>query len=169
MHRVRVLLAEDHETVREGLKVIVNSQPDMHVVAEASDGATAIRKAQELLPDVVVMDISMPHLNGVKAAEMLAASAPQVKLLAFTRHDEAGFVQQMMRAGAHGYVLKGAKHEEMLRAIRAVAGGPLGRAPLPKGHVQVVVELVRLLAGVQGKSIELERVDHGGCPGCGGG
>ena len=123
MNKLRILLAEDHETIRDGLKLLVNSQPDMETVGEADNGRVAVRLAQELLPDVVVMDVSMPELNGLKATKKLKQNCPQVKVLTLTRHTDDGYLQQMLQAGASGYVLKQSKSTELLRAIRAVAAG----------------------------------------------
>lgn len=120
---LRILLAEDHEMVREGLKALVNAQSNMEVVGEAADGRAAVRSAQELLPDVLVMDISMPGLNGLKATERVKQLCPQVKVLTLTRHADAGFIQQLFAAGASGYVLKQSASEELVRAIRTVAAG----------------------------------------------
>ncbi|MDQ3805559.1 MAG: response regulator transcription factor [Acidobacteriota bacterium] len=121
--RLRVLLAEDHEMVREGLKSLVNAQPDMEVVGEAADGRSAVARAQELRPDVVVMDITMPGLNGLKATEHVKQTCPEVRVLTLTRHTDAGFIQQLFAAGASGYVLKQSASAELVRAIRAVAAG----------------------------------------------
>ena len=121
--KLRVLLAEDHLTVRDGLKRLVNEQEDMQVVAEAGDGREAARLAQELLPDVAVMDISMPGWDGLKATERLTEVCPQVRVLALTRHDDYGFMTQMLRAGAKGYVLKQIPAIELIQAVRAVAAG----------------------------------------------
>jgi two-component system, NarL family, response regulator NreC len=121
--KLRILLADDHETVREGLKVILNAQPDMTVVAEASDGGGALTQASELLPDVVVMDVSMPNVNGLKATEAITRTCPRVKVLALTRHADDGYLDQLLRAGASGYVLKQSRSGELLHAIRAVVAG----------------------------------------------
>jgi len=123
MNKLRILLAEDHETIRDGLKLLVNSQPDMETVGEADNGRVALHLAQELLPDVVVMDISMPELNGLQATKKLKQQCPQVKVLTLTRHTDDGYLQQLLQAGANGYVLKQSKSAELLRAIRAVAAG----------------------------------------------
>jgi DNA-binding NarL/FixJ family response regulator len=123
MSKLRILLAEDHETVREGLRMIINAQADMEVIGEAGDGREAVARATELLPDIIVMDVSMPQLNGLKATEKLKAICPQVKVLTLTRHTDDGYLQQLMRAGASGYVLKQSPPTELLHAIRAVAGG----------------------------------------------
>ncbi|PYS47331.1 MAG: DNA-binding response regulator [Acidobacteria bacterium] len=123
MTKFRVLLADDHETVRAGLRLIVNAQADMEVVGEASDGREAVARAQELLPDIVVMDVSMPHMNGLKATEKLKQVCPQVKVLTLTRHTDDAYLQQILRAGASGYVLKQSPPAELLHAIRAIASG----------------------------------------------
>jgi DNA-binding NarL/FixJ family response regulator len=123
MGKLRILIAEDHETIREGIKLLINGQPDMDVVGEAGDGKTAIERTQTLLPDVVLMDISMPGVTGFQATEKLNQTCPQVKVLALTRHRDKAYLQQLVRAGADGYVLKQSPAEELLRAIRAVAEG----------------------------------------------
>ncbi|HEU4594249.1 MAG TPA: response regulator transcription factor [Pyrinomonadaceae bacterium] len=123
MTKLRVMLAEDHETVREGLKLLVNAQDDMEVVGEAGDGLEAVARARALLPDVLVMDISMPRLNGLKATERLKEVCPQLKVLTLSRHADDGYIQQLLRAGASGYVLKQSASSELLHAIRAVAAG----------------------------------------------
>jgi DNA-binding NarL/FixJ family response regulator len=121
--KLRVLLAEDHLTVRDGLKRLVNEQEDMEVVGEAGDGRDAVRLARELLPDVAVMDISMPGWDGLKATQELTETCPQVRVIALTRHEDYGFLTEMLRAGAAGYVLKQSASAELIRAVRAVAAG----------------------------------------------
>ena len=133
--KLRILLAEDHETVREGLKLIVNAQPDMEVVGEAGDGVTAVAQAGELLPDIVLMDISMPGLNGLKATEKLKRCCPDVKVLTLTRHKDDGYLQQLLRAGVSGYVLKQSRPSELLHAIRSVAAGGKYLDPAVAGKV----------------------------------
>jgi DNA-binding NarL/FixJ family response regulator len=123
MSKLRIMLADDHETVREGLKMIVNAQDDMEVVGFAGDGREAVAKAQELLPDVLVMDISMPKLNGLKATEKLNAVCPQVKVLTLSRHADDGYIRELLAAGACAYVLKQSAPGELIHAIRAVAAG----------------------------------------------
>jgi DNA-binding NarL/FixJ family response regulator len=123
MARLRILLADDHRIVREGLRMLVAAQPDMEVVGEADTGRTAVALADTLVPDVVVMDVSMPDVNGLRATEALRASHPTVRVLALTRHTEGGYVQQLLHAGAKGYLLKQSAAEDLVRAIRTVAGG----------------------------------------------
>jgi two-component system, NarL family, response regulator NreC len=123
MNKLRIFLAEDHETIRDGLKLLVNSQPDMEIVGEADNGRAAVQLVPELQPDVVVMDVSMPELNGLQATKRLKQKCPQVKILTLTRHTDDGYLQQLLQAGASGYVLKQSKSAELLRAIRFVAGG----------------------------------------------
>ncbi len=121
--KLRILLADDHETVREGLRMILNAQPDMQVVATAGDGRDAVTQAEAISPDVVIMDISMPGLNGLAATTQLMARCPSARVLTLTRHADNSYLQQLMRAGAAGYVLKQSRPAELLHAIRAVASG----------------------------------------------
>jgi DNA-binding NarL/FixJ family response regulator len=133
--KIRVLLVEDHETVRAGIKLIVGAQPDMDVVGEAADGRDAIARAQELAPDVVLMDVSMPGMNGLKATGRLLELCPRTKVLTLTRHTDDGYLQELLRAGASGYVLKQSAPTELLRAIRAVASGGKYLDPAITGKV----------------------------------
>lgn len=135
MSHIRVIVAEDHATVREGLKLIINAQSDMEVVADAEDGRTAIELAQKLQPDVALMDISMPGLNGLKATAKLKECCPEVHVLAVTRHKDDGYLQQVLKAGASGYVLKQSPPAELLHAIRAVANGGKYLDPALAGKV----------------------------------
>lgn len=122
-NRLRILLVEDHETVRQGLKLLIDREPDLEVVAEASDGAQAIVRAQLDAPDVVVMDLSMPGMSGVVATRKLHELRPNLKVVSLTRHADQTFLEELLRAGASGYVLKQSSHGELLRAIRAAAEG----------------------------------------------
>lgn len=123
MEKTRVLLAEDHQTVREGIKLLVNAQSDMEVIGEADDGEACIRQAQALSPDLVIMDISMPNLNGLKATKKLRQLYPALKILTLTRHTDDGYLQQLIGAGANGYVLKQSAPNELINAIRTVRVG----------------------------------------------
>jgi DNA-binding NarL/FixJ family response regulator len=121
--KLRVLIAEDHKTVREGIKLLVNSQTDMEVVGEAGDGEAAIKMFEELTPDLIVMDISMPTLNGLRATKRLRSKYPDVKILTLTRHTDDGYLRQLISAGASGYVLKQSAPSELINAIRTVGKG----------------------------------------------
>jgi two-component system response regulator NreC len=120
---IRVLIAEDHAIVREGVRLILENQPDVQVVGEAVDGVQAVQLAQQLRPDVVIMDLSMPGLDGMEATRRIRAAFPEVGVLALTVHESDEYFFEMIRAGASGYVLKGAASEELVKAIRAVAAG----------------------------------------------
>lgn len=121
--KLRILIVEDHLTVREGVKLLVNAQTDMEVVGEASDGELAIVEVEKLKPDVVLMDISMPNLNGLKATKKLRRIDPHIKILTLTRHTDDGYLQQLLSAGSSGYVLKQSAPTELINAIRTVASG----------------------------------------------
>jgi two-component system response regulator NreC len=132
---LRILLADDHVMMREGLKSLVNAQSDMEVVGEAGDGRDALAKARGLQPDVVVMDISMPGLNGLEATGQLKASGLKAKVLVLTAYDDSGYLRQLLEAGASGYVLKKAAAEELVKAIRVVAAGGVFLDPALAGKV----------------------------------
>jgi len=123
MRKLCVLLADDHKMVRDGLRMLIDAQPDMTVVGEADNGRVAVSLARQLQPDVVVMDVAMPELNGLKATEQLRVLYPSIKILTLTRHTEDGYLHQLLKAGANGYVLKQSASDELVRAIRAVADG----------------------------------------------
>ena len=117
------MLAEDHLTVREGIKMLINSQPDMEVIGEVGDGGAAIKEAQKITPDIVVMDVSMPNVNGLKATKRLKLLSPDIKILTLTRHTDDAYLKQLIASGASGYVLKQSAPTELIRAIRTVADG----------------------------------------------
>lgn len=123
MDKLRIMLADDHETVRAGIKMIVNAQPDMEIVGEAGDGFSAIARARELNPEIIVMDVSMPEMSGLQATLRIKKLLPEVKILTLTRHTDEGYLQELLRAGASGYVLKQSAPTELIHAIRAVASG----------------------------------------------
>jgi DNA-binding NarL/FixJ family response regulator len=120
---LRLLVVDDHPMYRSGLRTVLEDDPDLLVVAEAADGAEAIRLAVDLQPDVVVMDLKMPGISGVEATRTITSTSPHVAVLVLTMFDEDESVLDSIRAGARGYVLKGAGPAEILRAVHAVAGG----------------------------------------------
>ena len=121
--RLRILLVEDHETVRQGLKLLIDREPDLEVVDEASDGAQAIERESLEELDVVVMDLSMPGVSGVVATRKLKERRPALAVVSLTRHADQTFLEELLRAGVSGYVLKQSPHSELLRAIRAAGAG----------------------------------------------
>ena len=123
MQKIRLLIADDHALFREGLRALFAALPDINVVGEAADGAAAIAQVATLQPDVVLMDINMPDMNGIEATRQILASHPGMGIIMVTMLDDDASVFAAMRAGARGYVLKGAHHEEILQALRAVAAG----------------------------------------------
>lgn len=139
--RIRILLADDHAVLRAGLRALLGAQPDLEVVGEASDGAAAIRLTQALHPDVVVMDIGMPGVSGIDATARIKHDLPTAKVLILSMHDDHGYLRQVLRAGASGYVLKKAADTDLLAAIRAAARGEVYLDPaLAKGLVEEVIE-----------------------------
>ena len=123
MSKLRIFLADDHEVIREGIRLLVNSQPDMECVGEAGDGRAAVEGICKLKPDVAVLDVSMPKLNGLKATGQIMETCPEVKLVTLTRHTDDGYLQQLLKAGVSGYVLKQSPAPVLLNAVRAVAAG----------------------------------------------
>jgi DNA-binding NarL/FixJ family response regulator len=121
--RIKVLLADDHATVRQGLKLLVDGQPDMEVIGEAGDGRTAVAQVQALHPAVAVVDISMPEMNGLATTRDIRRLSPGTAVVALTRYDDEGYVQELMAAGALAYVLKQSASRELLDAIRSAARG----------------------------------------------
>jgi len=121
--RIRVLVADDHTMVRQGLVGILKASEDIEVVGEAADGAEAVDKATNLKPDVVVLDVSMPHLNGLEAARRIREALTGTRVLVLTMHDDEEYVLKMVRAGASGYLLKDSAASELLAGIRALKGG----------------------------------------------
>ena len=123
MDRIKVLLAEDHETVRQGLRALLAARDDIEIVADVANGRLAVDRARALKPDIVVLDLSMPEMNGLAAARELKEQLPDVRVIAMTRHSDDAYVQELLSAGAAGYVLKQSAVDELLKAIRAVARG----------------------------------------------
>jgi len=123
MAKIRVLLAEDHVIVREGTRELVQHEPDMEVVGEASDGEEAIQLTAKLRPDVVIMDIAMPKLNGIEATEQIKELYPATAVLVLTAYDDDQYIFALLEAGAAGYLLKNVRGRELIDAIRAVYAG----------------------------------------------
>jgi DNA-binding NarL/FixJ family response regulator len=121
--KIKILLVDDHKILRDGICSIVKGYDDMEVIGEAADGRTAIRLAQELKPDVVIMDISMPDLNGIDATRRITAENPNIKVIALSMHYDKQFVSEIFKAGASGYLLKDSAFEELEHAIRIVVDG----------------------------------------------
>lgn len=119
----RIILADDHTLFRDGLRALFNSIPDVEVIGEAETGAEVISKAADLQPDVILMDIQMPDLNGIAATRRILHTSPHIGVIIVTMFEDDESIFAAMRAGARGYILKGADQEEMLRAIRSVANG----------------------------------------------
>jgi two-component system, NarL family, response regulator NreC len=133
--KTRILLADDHAVVRQGFKLILNQQPDLEVIGEASSGRDALQMVYQLSPDMVIMDIAMPDMNGVEATRRILENYPACKVLVLSMHKDAVYVRESLRAGAKGYLLKDAIDQDLLRAVRAVAGGDGFLSPEISGTV----------------------------------
>ena len=151
MSKRRVFVADDHPIVRGGLRGLIDAQPDMETAGEAVDGATTVGAVLALRPDVVVMDVTMPGLGGAEATEQIRRECPDVKVVALTAHEGQGYLQRLLAAGAHGYVLKRTAAEELVRAIRAVAAGQTYLDPAVAGYL--VARLTRSHAGASGAEL----------------
>ncbi|MCJ7692994.1 MAG: response regulator transcription factor [Sedimentisphaerales bacterium] len=125
----KILLADDHKITREGLRSLIEKQSDMEVVAEAEDGHTAVHLVRKVSPDVVIMDVSMPDLNGIEATQKIVSECPNVKVIALSMHSDTLFVTKMLKSGASGYLLKDCAFEELTRAIRTVVAGKTYLSP----------------------------------------
>ena len=123
MKRIRILLADDHAVVRQGFKMILAAQPDMEIVGEAGNGREALDLAGQLQPDVIVMDVAMPELNGIEATRRIADLSPRSRVLALSMHKDSVYVREILRAGARGYLLKDSISSDLLAAVRAIARG----------------------------------------------
>jgi DNA-binding NarL/FixJ family response regulator len=164
MKKICVLIAEDHETVRQGLKLLIDRQPDMEVIGEAGDGRVAIERTRELHPNVVVVDVSMPNMNGLAATRGIRDVAPSTAVVALTRYADDAYVKELFHAGALGYVLKQSPSNELVEAVRAAAAGrryldtslaarvagtmptARGRRPPPPPITDRETEVLRLMA-----------------------
>jgi two-component system response regulator NreC len=135
MSKITIFLADDHNLVREGLRLIIEAQPDFEVVGEAEDGQDAWKQVRELRPHIVVMDVSMPNLTGAQATERIKTSCPEVKVLAVSAYQDEAHIRQLLAAGASGYVLKKAASNELVNAIRVVIGGGVYLDPAIAGQI----------------------------------
>jgi DNA-binding NarL/FixJ family response regulator len=164
--KIRVLLVDDHTILRDGIRLLLSSQEDIEVVGEAGDGEEAIVKARELKPDVILMDISLPKVNGIEATKLIKAERPESKILILTMHEDEEYVFPLLAAGASGYILKKTASSELISALRAVAEGnaflhpaiaktvlekyrqgqPASVAGGPDGLTEREVEVLRLIA-----------------------
>ena len=123
MNQIRILLADDHNVMRRGLRLLLESQPDFKVVAEAADGRQAIAQAEAQKPDVVVLDVAMPNLSGIEAAQRIQADCPDAAVIVLSMHSDEGYVLRALKAGAKGYLLKDSAEGDLIEAIRAVTQG----------------------------------------------
>jgi two-component system response regulator NreC len=127
--KIRILLADDHTILRAGLKMMLNAQPDMEVIGEAQDGRQALHEAQRLQPDVILMDITMPDMNGIEATKQIKRAQPEIKVLILTMHEHDEYIFQALRAGASGYMLKEAADTELITALHVVQSGQFYLSP----------------------------------------
>ena len=137
MNKIRVLLADDHTILRDGIRALLDDQADIEVIGEAEDGLSTVKMVAKLKPDVVIMDIAMPMLNGLEATRQIQRDYPQVKVLILTMHENEEYIRQVLAAGALGYVLKDAAAHDLLGAIRAVHRG---EAVLSPAITRLVIE-----------------------------
>lgn len=133
--QIRLLLADDHALLREGVRLILESQPDMVVVGEAATGKEVVQRARELRPDVVLMDLTMPGGNGLEATQAIKREWPETQVLVLTMHDTQEYFFRLLQSGASGYVVKGAQKEDLLAAVRAVAQGGVYLYPTLARHL----------------------------------
>jgi len=153
MEKIRVLLADDHTIFRKGLREIIDKESDMTVVGEAQDGVEAVSKAEELAPDVILMDLKMPRLDGIGATRLITERDPEARIIILTMYLEEEYVSEASKAGVRGYILKGADLETMLEAIRAVHRGEVRIDPSMAG--KVLMKLCQETEDTQGRIISL--------------
>ncbi len=132
---IKIIIADDHKIIRDGLASMIGREPDLEVVAEADNGREAVRLALDMNPDVVVMDIVMPELNGIEATQQISASNPKIKVVALSMHTDRRFVTRMLKSGASGYLLKDGAFKELAIAIRTVMAGQIYLTPRVQGVV----------------------------------
>jgi DNA-binding NarL/FixJ family response regulator len=127
--KIRVLLADDHTILRKGIRMLIEAQGDMEVVGEAATGREAIETARSLKPDVIIMDVSMPELNGIEGTRQICDELTRTRVLALTMHKDSVYVREILRAGARGYLLKDTEDDDLLRAIRTIHRGEAFLSP----------------------------------------
>ncbi len=132
---IKILLADDHQITRQGLKALLEKQSDMEVIGEAEQGREAVSLARQLSPQIVIMDVSMPDLNGMEAAKQISNERPDIKIIALSMHSDSLFVTEMLKSGAAGYLLKDCAFEELVQAIRTVNSGKTYLSPSISGVV----------------------------------
>jgi DNA-binding NarL/FixJ family response regulator len=152
--KIRILLADDHVVVRQGTRELLEREADLEVVAEASDGEAAVRLAAEHMPDVAIMDISMPKMNGIDATRQIKAANPGVSILILTAYDDDQYIFALLEAGAAGYLLKNVHAEELVRAVRAVASGEAVLQP------SIARRVVNRFAPSEDKHAEVSALDQ---------
>lgn len=161
MSRIRVLIADDHALVRSGLRALIEAQPDLEVVGEAEDGVVALARCQQLAPDVVVMDLTMPGRGGIGATEDIRRECPNTKVVVLTMHDDETYVRLARLAGAAGFVLKKALATELIRAIRAAQAGRTHFPPTePAPVVRAVGPVLDLLTAREREVLTLIALGH---------
>jgi len=157
---INILLADDHTIVRQGLKLILSSQPDLNVVGEAANGKQVVDLAQSLKPDVILMDVAMPDMNGIEATRQVIQANARAKVLVLSMHKEPVYVREILRAGARGYILKDAIDTELLNAVRSVAQGdgyvsPAVSGALLNDYRQNVTDPLDLLSSREREVLQL--------------
>jgi DNA-binding NarL/FixJ family response regulator len=166
---LRILVADDHAIVRQGLRLLIDNQPDMEVIGEAADGRAAIDLAVAMKPDIVVMDVSMPGMSGLIATRSLKQQQPTIMIVALTRHEDDTYLEELLRGGASAYVLKQSAPADFLKAIRAVAAGGIYVDPamtfrvadgLLAGTIQVDAETNAKLTDRESEVLRLVAVGH---------
>jgi DNA-binding NarL/FixJ family response regulator len=140
---IKILIADDHKIIREGLRALIEKKPGMEVIGEVENGRKAVQLVQELLIDIIVMDIAMPDLNGIEATRQIVARAPSIKVIALSMHSDKRFVVEMLKAGASGFLLKDCAFEELIYAINAVRANRTYLSP--KIADMMIKDYVRLL------------------------
>lgn len=156
MNTISILLADDHKIIREGLRALIRQQKNMAVVAEAEDGREAVNLAREHGPDVVIMDVAMPGLNGMEATRQILSDVPDTRIIALSMHSDRRFVAEMLKAGARGYLLKDSAFEEMVMAVKEVMAGKTYLSPTVAG--MVVDDYVRRISVPAGTDTSIPRL-----------